>query len=118
MHKIKTSKGETLYILSEKEYGELIARIDIAEADKVKREIAAARSSWIPGEVADKIMGGENPVRAFRSHKSMKVKDLAGAAGISPPYLSEIEAGKKYPSLETMKRLAEALGTTIDALTT
>lgn len=40
----------------------------------------------------------------------MKRKQLAVAAGISYPFLAEIENGKKWPSFVTLDVLTEALG--------
>jgi Helix-turn-helix. len=41
---------------------------------------------------------------------------LAGRAGVSTGYLSEIEAGKKPGSVDAYKALAEALDTSVDWL--
>jgi transcriptional regulator with XRE-family HTH domain len=41
---------------------------------------------------------------------------LAGTAGLSSSYLSEIESGKKPGSFDTMGRIAGALGVSLDLL--
>lgn len=41
-----------------------------------------------PIEVADRLLAGENAVRVFRDHRGITQKQLAGAAGINPLYLS------------------------------
>lgn len=58
----------------------------------------------------------DHPVRAFRDHHGLSLRDLAERAGISLSYLSEIEHGRKPESVATLTRIAEALGTTLDAL--
>jgi len=45
-----------------------------------------------------------------RTELGMSRKDLAGRAGISYPFLSEIEKGVKQPSSRKLGQLAEALG--------
>jgi transcriptional regulator with XRE-family HTH domain len=49
-------------------------------------------------------------VACTRLEQGMKRKQLAVAAGISYPFLAEIENGKKWPSFATLDLLAEALG--------
>jgi transcriptional regulator with XRE-family HTH domain len=49
-------------------------------------------------------------VRVLRTERGLERKDLAGAAGMSYAYLSEIETGKKRPSSKALFVIAEALG--------
>lgn len=52
-------------------------------------------------------------IRIFRSLRGLSQDDLASAAGISPSHISLLEAGKRgEPSEKTLRRIAEALGTT------
>jgi transcriptional regulator with XRE-family HTH domain len=55
------------------------------------------------------LIAGDNPVRVFRRHRDLRQTDLAPKAAISVPYLNQIEAGKRKPSLGVLKRLASAL---------
>lgn len=43
-------------------------------------------------------------LRLLRVFNDLKAKDLAGKLDISPNYLSEIEKGKKKPSLEVINK--------------
>lgn len=47
-----------------------------------------------------------------RTALGMKRKDLAEAAELSYPYISEIENGAKEPSAKALRRIADALGLT------
>jgi len=49
---------------------------------------------------------------AARAERGFKRRDLADLAGLSYPYLSEIENGRKQPSAGKLKALASALGLT------
>ena len=49
-------------------------------------------------------------LREARSGRGWSITDLAGAAGLSKGFVSQIENGKTSPSLETLERLAGALG--------
>ena len=48
-------------------------------------------------------------VRFAREQLGLTTQTLAGKAGISQPYISEIENGNKTPSAKTIMRLAAAL---------
>lgn len=55
-------------------------------------------------------------VRRLRAEQCLTLTNLAAVTGLSASYLSEIERGKKTPSLTTLDRLAAGLGVTRDAL--
>ena len=76
----------------------------------------AAGDARLPHPVALAIMDGTRPVRAFRDHRGLTLRDLSERAGISIGYLSEIERGRKPGSVAALNRVAAALDTTIDAL--
>ena len=49
-------------------------------------------------------------IRVLRTERGMERKDLAEASGLSYPYLSEMETGKKRASSKALFAIAEALG--------
>lgn len=51
-------------------------------------------------------------LRRYRKSKGFKLSTLAKLAGISTGFLSEIERGRKKPSVTTLVNLAEAYGVT------
>ncbi len=54
-------------------------------------------------------------IRAARRSAGLTQADLARSI-VSPSYLSRLEAGERSPGLETLERLAEALGLTVEEL--
>ncbi|MCF1481652.1 MULTISPECIES: helix-turn-helix domain-containing protein [Rhizobium/Agrobacterium group] len=116
MQTIITPSGETLVVLPLAEYESLIDRSDIAAADKVKADIAAGDDELVPAEVVNQLLADENPVKVWRMFRKMTARELAEQAGISAPYISEIESGKKDGSFATMKKIAEALRVDLDDL--
>lgn len=100
--------------LTREEYEALIERTRDLEDRLAAAE--AADAARVPHEVALAIINGTSPVRAFRNHRGLTLRDLSGRASISLGYLSEIERGRKPGSVAAMTRVADALGTTIDAL--
>jgi len=55
-------------------------------------------------------------IRTHRETASMSVRRLAEIAGVSNPYLSQIERGLRRPSAEILQQLAEALKINVEAL--
>lgn len=51
-------------------------------------------------------------IRHHRRQLGLTLVEVAGQAGISQPFLSQIERGKAAPSMATLEGLAHALGTT------
>lgn len=56
-------------------------------------------------------------LRAERAARAERIADVAGRAGVSPQYLSEVERGRKDPSSEMLSALAGALDLTVRELT-
>ena len=49
-------------------------------------------------------------IRLLRVERGLERKDLAARSGLSYPYLSEIESGKKRASSQALLAIAQALG--------
>jgi len=52
----------------------------------------------------------------FRKKKGWSQKELSDKAGVSQTYISELEAGKKRPTVVIAQKLAAALGITLSEL--
>lgn len=89
---------------------------ELVEALDIRARIARGEEETFPEDVVVALVAGENPVRVFRKWRSMTAVSLAQSAGISQPYLSEIENGTKDGSLSVMKRIAEVLKVSLDDL--
>jgi transcriptional regulator with XRE-family HTH domain len=55
-------------------------------------------------------------IREQRDQAQMSVRQLAAAAGVSNPYLSQIERGLRRPSADILNRLAGALRISAESL--
>ena len=72
----------------------------------------------LPPEVLDQLAAKqEHPVKILRTFREMTQAELAKKAGVSRPYLTEIETGRKDGSIKAMKALAKALGVGVGMLT-
>ena len=87
----------------------LVDEADIARANKIKRDIAAGEDEAVPADIVRRLIAGENKVKVWRSHRGLSGRDLAAAAGVSAPFISEIESGKKDGSVSVMKKIADVL---------
>jgi transcriptional regulator with XRE-family HTH domain len=54
-----------------------------------------------------------NLIREHRTRQGVSLRTLAGRAGFSPGFLSQVERGQASPSIASLERLAQALGTTL-----
>ncbi|MDN5850680.1 MAG: helix-turn-helix transcriptional regulator, partial [Nitrococcus sp.] len=70
----------------------------------------------IPAELGDALMQGENPIRVWRKHRGVSQAVLAAAAGITTAHVSQLEAGKRQPSVEVLRALARKLAVDMDDL--
>ena len=52
-------------------------------------------------------------LRRIRSDRGLTLREVAAAASVSMPYLSEIERGRKEPSSEVLAGICAALGMTL-----
>ncbi|TAN61460.1 MAG: XRE family transcriptional regulator [Magnetospirillum sp.] len=89
----------------------------LAERAETAAAFAASRDEEsFPDEVAARLVAGDNPVKVFREHRDLSLRQLAAASGLSLGYLSDIENGKRKGPTDTMKALATALAVDLDML--
>ncbi|MFN2489281.1 MAG: helix-turn-helix domain-containing protein [Actinomycetota bacterium] len=55
-------------------------------------------------------------VRRLRAERALSLKQLAERASVSESFISQVERGVANPSVASLRRIAEALGTSIGAL--
>ncbi|MCC0808577.1 helix-turn-helix transcriptional regulator [Methylobacterium sp. W2] len=117
---IITPAGERLVLIPEAEYAALIEAAedaaDNAAFDRIEKRLASGEEELIPSDVVDRLLDGENRVRVWREHRGLSAKQLAEKAGIAKPFLSQIETGKREGTVDTLRKIADALSLTIDDL--
>lgn len=57
-----------------------------------------------------------NYIREQRNAARMSLRELAGKAGVSNPYISQIERGLHEPSMRVLRGISSALNIPIDTL--
>lgn len=89
---------------------------DIRDYDAAKAALARGEEELIPSEMVDALLDGENPIKVWRMFRGMTRKELAERAGISVPYLAQLETNKRNGSVEILAAIARALNVTIEDL--
>lgn len=87
---------------------------DVIDLEQVDRDDDGFR---VPLEVVESIVAGVHPVRAWRESRGMTQEALAEQAGVSAPYVSQIESGRRVGALRTLRRIAAVLDVPLDELT-
>ncbi|WP_332117289.1 helix-turn-helix transcriptional regulator [Azorhizobium caulinodans] len=115
-----TPSGETMVILPKADYDALLAAAeeagDGAAIGRFRERMAAGEEELLPAAMVDRILAGESPIRVWRQHRGLSLKALAEKVEIAQPFLSQIETGKREGGIDTLKRIASALGVALDDL--
>ena len=114
---IEKNGKPVFYVLPAELWERVRDKVEDAE-DVAAYDQATARDDGVrhPSAVAYAMAEGVHPVKAWREHRNLTQDALALAAGVSKPYISQIEGGKREGRAATLVKLATALGVTIDAL--
>lgn len=64
----------------------------------------------------DKLSGIGDFIKQQREAAEVSVRELARLAGVSNPYLSQIERGLRKPSAEVLKQIARGLSVSAESL--
>ena len=107
-----TIDGKNYVLLSEDDYEDLI---DGLHASAIMARVAAGEETW-PHELVVELTETDSRIRTYRKYRGLTISELAEAAGISQPYLSEIESGKKTGTVDVLKRIATILKVDLDDL--
>lgn len=109
--------GQKIAMLPFEDYQKLI---DVAEekADEQAAEDAATRrdagEEYLPVELADRIMDGENPLRVWRTYRGLTQGQLGQEVSRQAAFISKLESGEAEGGVGLWARLADALGVTIE----
>jgi DNA-binding XRE family transcriptional regulator len=87
---------------------------DIRDYDAVKDALERGEEELIPSQIVYAIMDGSNPIKVWREYRGISQQAMAELAGISVPYLSQLETGKRKGSLVVLTAIAKALKVSLD----
>lgn len=98
-------------------YERLCAALEDADDAALFDAARAADDGFrIPAAVANAMLDGEQPVKAWREHRGQTQEALAANVGISKAYLCQIETRKRVGALKTLRAIADALAISMNEL--
>jgi DNA-binding XRE family transcriptional regulator len=104
-------------VIPYKEYQKLLEDsemlADIQAYDLAKAQIDAGEE-LIPSAVVYALLNGENPIRVWREHRGLTQQQVADRVGISKPYLSQLESGKRRGGVEVLQKVAQILKVSLE----
>jgi DNA-binding Xre family transcriptional regulator len=89
---------------------------DIKDIEENLKALQEGKEKPIPSEITFAVLDGTSPILAWREHKKIKMNELAKKVGISAAYLSQIEKGKRNPTIDTLKTIAKELDIEVEIL--
>jgi DNA-binding XRE family transcriptional regulator len=86
------------------------------DAALVKAGNAARGEEAFPAVIAKRLAKGEPPVRVFREWRGLTQQQLSTSSGVANQYISQLERGVRNAGRVVARKLAPALGVSMDAL--
>ncbi|MBC7961635.1 MAG: helix-turn-helix transcriptional regulator [Steroidobacteraceae bacterium] len=69
-----------------------------------------------PQEIGKRLVSGESPLKVWREYRGFTLAALGKQCGVTAAALSQIETGKRSPSVELLGKLSRVLGCDMDDL--
>jgi len=88
--------------------------LDVQDYDSAKAALQRGDDELVPSEVVYAILDGENAIKVWREFRKMSQQELAEKAGISIPYLSQLETYKRTGSVEVLSAIAKTLNVSLE----
>ncbi len=81
-----------------------------------KAALASGEDEVMPGDMVERLLAGEAPLKVWREHRGLKQTELAATTGVGQDVISKIENNKRTGDVATLKALAAGLGVLVDDL--
>ena len=105
--------GRKMAVLPVEDYERLLElaedREDIAAAADAERRRNEGSVEYLPADMVNRILDGENALRVWREHRRLSIADLAEKSGYGYSMISKVEAGTRQGTVALWKALATAL---------
>jgi DNA-binding XRE family transcriptional regulator len=115
---ITTPEGSELVVIPRAEYEELKIKANFADEeddedcalyDDRKAELASGQDTHLPPEVSAAMLRGECLLKALRNWRGVTQNQLAKQTNLAQGYISDLEAGRRKGTKETMTLIAQSL---------
>jgi DNA-binding XRE family transcriptional regulator len=91
---------------------------DVQDYDSAKAALERGDDELVPSEIVYAILDGENPIKTWREYRGLSQQETAEKAGISVPYLSQLETNKRKGSLDVLSAIAQVLKVSLENIVT
>jgi DNA-binding XRE family transcriptional regulator len=88
---------------------------DIAEARSISSAIAAGEETF-SHDFSKRLTSGQSPLKVWREYRGLTLASLADRCCVSASALSQIEHGKRSPSVDLLGKLSQVLTCDMDDL--
>ena len=109
--------GHKMAVLPVAEYQRMCDAVE----DRVDGDAAAAGEArrlageeYVPAEIVDRLMAGENALRVWRQYRGMTLQSLGDRVCMHKVTISNLEKGNRGTSAKKWRLLAEALSVDIE----
>ncbi len=110
--------GAEMVLLTRAEFDALMEVVEDAEEDaelsaiydQRMADLKAGYDVILPVEVSARCCKGESLLRAVRNWRGLTQAEVAEKSGLTQGYLSDLEAGKREGTPQTLRKIAEAMG--------
>ncbi|HPM11437.1 MAG TPA: helix-turn-helix transcriptional regulator [Paludibacter sp.] len=105
--------GEPEYaIIPFDKWKKIISRLeemeDIHDARKIAASIAAGEETF-PADFIKRLSSGKSRFKVWREYRKLTLAQLAKACEVSIPAISQVENGKRTPSVDLLVKLSKTL---------
>lgn len=104
-HDLLHIQGKPYMLVPLHEYRVLTNNNNVSKGDDLEEDVLNALAA-----------GQDSPVKIIRKHRNMTQQELADSAGLSRPYLTEIEKRRKPGSVKALRAIAAALSVDVRLL--
>ena len=112
--------GQKIAMLPADEFERLVEqledRADDAAAQRAEQRRSAGTEEYIPFELVNAIVNGENALRVWRKHRGLTQEQLAAKAEVRLSTVSEIENGKAQGKPSIWRAFATILDVSVDEI--
>jgi DNA-binding XRE family transcriptional regulator len=111
--------GQQMVLLTRQEFEQLAeaaesyADIEAAVRAEQRRE---AGEEYVPIELVDRLMAGENPLKVWREYRGLTLDALGAMVGRKGSMISKLEKGRNEGGIKLWQALAKALSVDLDDL--
>jgi DNA-binding XRE family transcriptional regulator len=113
---VTTPAGEELVLVPRADFEAMQDRLDVLSHAETMAAIGRGEQELLNADEVRAALTSATPLAFWRGKRGYRQKEFAGLVGISPSYMSELEAGKRKGDPALFRRLAARLNVRMEDL--